>query len=91
MHQWQFKDNVALPNSSEKVKGLWNVYEDQDGNSTLTTHKLKTVWQSCPPGDCYFELTDSPKRECTCNKCGTITTFIVGMQALVDGKIVNLR
>ncbi len=86
----EYKGNVANSNASEESRGLWDVYE-VDGRSSLTEHELKTVWVSCPPKEHYFELTDSGKRECTCNKCGFITTFIVGLQSLSDGKIINLR
>ena len=88
---WNFKGNVAPPDSTKEVKGLWNIYEDDAGNSSLATHTPKTVWTSCPKGECHFELTDSPKRECTCTKCGSIVFFVLGMQNLVDGKIVDLR
>lgn len=88
---WEYKENVAPIDASEAVKGLWNVHEDEHGNSTLRTHTPRVVWQSCPKNRCYFELTDSPKRECTCRKCGSIVYFVLGIQNLIDGKIVNLR
>lgn len=88
---WELKENHAPADSSEAVKGLWNEYVDDNGNSSYKEHTLKTVWQSCPKDECYFELTNSPQRECTCKKCGVITTFIVGLQTLRDGKIINLR
>lgn len=73
-------------------EGRWQEHiNSETGESSIKEHTLKTVWQSCPKGECYFELTDSPKRECTCNKCGSVRTFIVGLQSLVDGKIVDLR
>ena len=86
--KYEYKGNVAY---TDKTKGLWDIYEDENGKSSLTEHKPKLIWQSCEDSDHFFELTDSPKRECTCNKCGFITTFIVGLQNLIDGKIVNLR
>lgn len=81
----EYKGNVAPEDASEELKGLWEVYE-VDGVSSLTEHKLKTVWTSCEPGDCYFEITNSGKREATCNKCGLIKHFIVGIDQLKDGK-----
>ena len=86
----EYKGNVAPPDAKEETKGLWNVYE-VDGKSSLTEHKLKTVWESCPDGEHEFKLTNSAQRECICTKCGFITTFVLGMQILLDGKIVNLR
>lgn len=91
MPQWEFKENVAAADAKPEVKGLWNVYENERGESSLRIHTPKTVWESCLPKDHYYELTNSPRRELTCTKCGSTTTFIVGMQALVEGKIVSLR
>jgi len=72
--------------------GRWKEYiNSETGESSIKEHQLKTVWQSCPKGKCHFELTDSPKRECTCQNCGAITNFILGMQSLVKGKIVTIR
>lgn len=81
-----YKGNVAAPDAKEEVKALWNVYEDENGKSTLEEHTLKTVWTSCKTDEHYFEITDSPKREATCNKCGFIVHFIVGIDELKDGK-----
>ena len=83
----EYKGNVADPEASDAVKGLWEVYE-KGGKSSYTEHKLKTVWTSCKKTDHYFEITDSPRREATCNICGYITTFIVGIDDLIDGKFV---
>jgi hypothetical protein len=88
---WNFKGNVAPADAKEEVKGLWNIYENERGESSLTIHEPKLVWQSCETKDHEFKLTNSGRRECTCSKCGFITTFIVGLQQLVDGKIINLR
>lgn len=81
--------NVAPPDAKEEVKALWDVYEKDDGQSTLTEHMLRTVWTSCKTDDHYFELTNSPQREATCNKCGFIVHFIVGIDELVDGKFIK--
>ena len=86
-----YKGNVAPADASEAVKGLWEVYVDERGRSSLTVHEPKLIWQSCEYKDHHFELTNPGLRECTCNKCGFITTFIVGLQKLVDGKIIQIR
>lgn len=85
----EYKGNVAPPEATEEVKGLWNVYE-VDGVSSLQEHKLKTIWQSCEPSACYFEITDSPKREATCKHCKRVVTFIVGIDRLDDGKFTSV-
>lgn len=86
---WEFKENVAPTDASEEVKGIWNVYENDLGESTLKTHKLKTVWESCETDKHYFEVTDSPKREATCKHCKFITSYIVGLDVLKDGKFTR--
>jgi len=79
---WKFKGG----------EGRWKKYINTlTGESTIKEHKLKTVWTSCPRGECYFELTNPGTRECTCRKCGAIQTFVVGISRLIDGKIINLR
>lgn len=88
---WNYKGNVAPADAKKEVKRLWDVYENELGESSLTIHEPKLVWQSCKTKDHLFELTNSGRRECTCIKCGFITTFIVGLQKLIDGKIINLR
>lgn len=85
-----YKGNVAPEDASDEVKALWNVYE-VDGRSSLTEHKLKTVWTSCLPKDHYFEITDSPKREATCKHCGFISNYIVGIDVLKDGKFTQIK
>lgn len=91
MNKWQYKGNVAPPEASKEVKGLWNEYINQDGESTVKQHELKTVWESCPPGECYFVLDNPRTRTCTCKKCGCHAAFVLGMQTLVDGEIISLR
>lgn len=88
---WNYKENVSPANASEKVRGLWNVYENERGESSLKIHEPRLVWQSCESNDHFFELTNPGRRECTCKKCQFMTTFIVGLQALVDGKIIDVR
>lgn len=87
---WEYKKNVANADAPEETHGLWNVYENERGESTLQVHELKTVWESCKPGECYFEITDSGKREATCKHCGKILNFIVGIDILKDGKFTQV-
>lgn len=71
--------------------GLWRDIEDpRTGEHSLKTHTLKVVWESCPKDECYFEITDSPKREATCIHCGAIVHFIVGIDQLKDGKFSKI-
>jgi hypothetical protein len=72
--------------------GRWKEYVNTEtGESSIKEHHLKTVWISCAPGMCFFEVTNSPKRECTCTKCGAIAYYVVGMQDVQNGKIVSIH
>lgn len=73
----------------QEKTNLWEEKFDEEGNSSLANHTLKTVWVSCNPGQHYYELTGN--RECTCKHCGGITHFILGMQILQDGQIIQLH
>jgi hypothetical protein len=85
---WKLKENVANENASEVTKGLWNVYEDDEGQTTLKLHKPKLVWKSCQSfADHDFEWTGN--RELTCKHCNFIFLPIIGIHSLVNGKIVE--
>ena len=72
---------------TESAKGRWEDRIDPvTGEHSVKEHHLKTVWESCLPGECYFEITDSAKREATCTKCKMVVNFIVGIDILTDGK-----
>jgi len=78
-------------NQDSTIGGLWeDTVNPHTGEHSLKSHSLRPVWESCKPGDCYFEITDSPKREATCVKCGIIKHFIVGFDKLIDGKFVSV-
>jgi hypothetical protein len=68
---------------------LWEEKFDEDGRSSLQSHTPRVVWTSCKAKDHHYELTGN--RECTCTKCGSIATIVLGMQILTDGKIIQLR
>jgi len=71
---------------------LWTDFVNPNtGEHSLKEHQLRTVWTSCKQDEHFFELTDSPKRECTCKKCGFSTTFVLGISILKDGKIIPLQ
>jgi len=83
---YNFKENVA---TSEKTEGLWNVFEDERGNSSLAFHTPKLIWQSCENDSCTFELSPTQQRLFTCTRCGLHKTYILGMHKLRRGKIVS--
>lgn len=69
------------------TSGLWKERFDENGRSSLGTLVPKVVWTSCK--ECYFELTGN--RELTCKHCGKVATIVLGLQTLIEGKIIQLR
>lgn len=70
-------------------KGLWNEYiNDVTGESSIKEHKPKIIWKGCKPEDHYWEMTGN--REITCKHCHQKSTFIVGLQKIVDGEIIPI-
>lgn len=80
--QWEFKGG----------EGIWqNWVNSRTGERSLKDHELKTIWESCSKDNHFFNLTNSSTRECTCDKCGFITHFVLGIHILKDGKIVPIK
>lgn len=74
----------------DEDKGRWNDYvNDQTGEHSVKEHKLKTIWKSCRPNGHHYEL--SGNREVTCEKCGYVKPFVLGLEKLVDGKLVEIN
>lgn len=72
--------------------GIWAEYVDPDTNkSTLQVHKVNEIAKYCKPQDHFFKLTHGASRELECKKCGFITTYILGLQKLVNGKIITIK
>lgn len=79
---WEFKSG----------SGIWTEYVDPETNkSTITEHKVKVIAEYCKPEDHYFKPVSATKRELECTKCGFITTYILGPQKLVKGKIITTK
>ncbi len=73
-------------------EGLWKErVNDVTGESSIKILSPKTIWKSCKTGEHFFEWLDVPKRIIQCKKCKLQKRIIIGMQKLIDGKIINLR
>ena len=73
---------------NEDDKGRWNEFKNTEtGESSIKEHKLKVVWKSCKENDHFWEVTGN--REVTCTKCGIGRTFILGLDKIVDGRLVR--
>lgn len=72
-------------------KGLWTEYVDSETNkSSIELHTPKTVATYCKHSEHTFKHENSHSSDVYCTKCGALTHYILGMQKLVDGKIVNV-
>lgn len=81
--KWELKKETA-------DKGRWKEYiNSETGESSIKLHTLRTVWQSCDKNDHDYILTGN--REVTCEKCGFIKNFILGLQILRDKKLVPVK
>jgi gas vesicle protein len=87
INKLETENKQILTSVAEKSKGLWNVYENERGESSLRLHKPKLVWKSCKFIDHEFEVTGN--REWSCTKCNFKFIPIIGMHQLIDGKIVE--
>lgn len=71
--------------------GRWqNWIDTRTGKQSVQRHELRTVARWCPKKDHIYTLTDGARRTVVCDKCGHERTFILGMEKLVDGKIVAI-
>lgn len=76
--------------SNNKNLGLWNnVVNPETGENSITEHKPKLIIQFCKQQDHYFELISPTSRQLKCKKCSMETYFILGLQQLIDGKVIN--
>lgn len=70
---------------------LWNNEKNPEtGEQSLTENIVpRHLSTFCKQGEHYFELENPRSRNVVCTKCGQGAMFVLGMQKLVDGKIVN--
>lgn len=72
--------------------GLWAEYVDTDTNkSSIQYHEPKVIETYCKPQDHFFMNESGHSREVYCIKCGMIATYVLGLQKLINGKIVNIE
>lgn len=70
-------------------KGRWTeLIDSETGRSSIQEHELKVIWTGCKEDEHEYELTGN--REVTCKKCGYIKNFVLGLQKLENGKIVEV-
>ena len=71
----------------ESGTGLWkDLVNKKTGEHSVKEIKLRTIWKSCPRGECDFERIGS--REVKCKKCGKTQFYVLGKERLVDGKLI---
>lgn len=69
--------------------GLWQKYKNSvTGETSVKEHNLRKVWEAC--ADHYF-IEEGGSRNVKCRKCGFGKRYSLGMQKLVDGKLVDIK
>lgn len=83
-------DRSVEPQEGKRVAGLWREHVNSEtGESSYREHTLSTIATYCRPKDHYFEASSPSSREVVCKKCGFISSYILGLQILQDGKIID--
>lgn len=76
---------------TDKGEGRWKErVNTETGESSIKEHILKVVKEWCAPKDHHFVLENPRSRTVVCNKCQYEAKFILGMQSLVDGKLIDI-
>jgi len=66
--------------------GRWADYKNTvTGEHSVKTHKPIKVWESCTN---HYFVEEGQTRMVKCNKCGYGKRYVLGIQKLVDGKLV---
>ncbi len=68
---------------------LWDETIDEQGNSSLKTHELKTISVGCEEGKHHFVFSGGSLREAVCNKCQTTVPFVLGFHKIENGSVKN--
>lgn len=72
-------------------EGLWQEYVNTDTKeSSIALHTPREIQIFCKPSDHNFKQINSTSREVVCSKCGIISNYILGLQKLQDGKIIDI-
>ena len=83
--------NEEQKQNNKENPELWrDIVNPETGEHSLKYHTLKTVWTSCKKDDHYFEVPEPRIREAVCKYCAFIKPFILGMQIVKDGKVLEI-
>lgn len=70
-------------------QGLWQKYKNNvTGETSVKEHELKKVWQSCSN---HFFVEEGSSRNVKCKYCGLGKRYVLGMQKLDNGKLVDIK
>lgn len=62
-----------------------------DGKSSIQNHEPKLIKEYCREEDHDWEIIDSASRTIKCKRCGMENHFVVGLEQIVNGKIVRIH
>ena len=69
---------------------LWAETIDENGKSSIEIHEPKMISQGCRDNEHYFVFDGNAQREALCKNCKTISSFIVGLHKIKEGKITRV-
>lgn len=87
----EYKGNKTVqPEEGKREKALWEEYVDTDTNrSSYQEHTPKLIQEFCKNDEHYFVAISPTARTVVCDKCNFITSYVLGLQMLTDGKIIT--
>lgn len=72
-----------------EARGLFQDYKNPTtGEHSVKVHTPRKVWEGCT--DHYF-IEEGNSRSVKCNKCGFGKRYVLGLQRLVDGKLIDIK
>lgn len=77
-------------NEQNKTQGLWNdTIDPNTGKHSLETHELKLIAKYCKQENHYWEVKSPSSRELKCKECGMESHYVLGLQQLINGKVIT--
>lgn len=81
----------TIQEENKDIGGLWTERINPiTGESSLREHTPKVIKEWCLPDEHYFVMKDPRDRILICDKCKYEAKFVLGMQKLIDGKLVEI-
>ena len=77
---WEYKQGT----------GIWQEWTNSEtGESSISDITPKVTNTFCKQNNHYFETVSPSSRDLVCKKCGQGSYYVLGLQSLKDGKVIN--